>query len=234
MKQKISQDTRLLAKKNTPIYVSAPVNGKIPIYSDVAIFESSQCKPPCKQLGELEANTPLTVTGEVRTFEATDGKGGLPALLSYIEVQFESAGELKKGWILSDSVSKTNSAKLREDYLKKYTEQFPLEKSSTSFFSRACETIRAHMASPAPFVPGVENIHSVTLATIIDSHQFPQSVTTAASKLESIVGQCVIDPPNHIAVENLKGPISYDTFVLPTFQSCRRIYLGKRYDSLAR
>lgn len=204
------------AKDRAPLFIVPPSNGeKVFIFNQPGQALPS-CQAPCSLLAILPADSKVHTTGKTLSVE-TKSANGLPALETHVEIQFESNGEKKIGWIPLDQISASSTYELnkrfaRENYPEPLESKAPSEASSAGTWWQKLCGIRPE----APFIPKASDVHSAALKAILDRHKFPQTVTTVASKIEKLVGQCVIDPPNKISVKDLKGPISYDTFVLPT------------------
>ena len=65
------------------------------------------------------------------------------------------------------------------------------------------------------YTPNMSDVHSVTKKAIEDAKREKISVKETADKIGGLVGRCVIDPPDEIEPSKLKGPINYDSLVLP-------------------
>lgn len=199
-------------------FFSSPPEGSKAILYSQAVKSDADCLEKCQIIAQLPAGVELFPTGEHKSFESKSGSG-LPQLYNLLEVIYTQNDEPpKKAWVSAEMLSKKDPLKLRADYVANLREKNNLLKadsSNPSPFSQFCAKLRKTFFPETPLIEGVAEVHSIVLQTSIDSLKFPQSVTSAASKLEKYVGQCVIDPPNKISEKDLKGPISYDSLVLP-------------------
>ena len=85
------------------------------------------------------------------------------------------------------------------------------EAESNSF----CQFVSRWFGYSNIYTPNMSDVHSVTKKAIEDAKREMETVEKTADKIGPLVGRCVLDPPNEVSEGHLKGPINYDSLVLP-------------------
>ncbi len=81
--------------------------------------------------------------------------------------------------------------------------------------NRFCKFFSRFFFGSEIYTPNISDVHSVTRKAIEDAQRAKESVEVTSNKIAGIVGRCVLNPPDQVSENQLKGPINYDTLVLP-------------------
>lgn len=200
------------------IYPDIVPGAKLQILNLPGFRSADDCTPKCKIAHSISYNQEIIATGQkqVRSFEDDDGE---TVFEEYIEVETVVNQNLVKGWVPVDLTSHQ-----RPD------EETTTSESHNSWFSTTppkslaapkglirqfCSNVIDWVMPAKKFVPSEADMHSISRKAAEDATRDKLPLLQTTKIVEQLVGKCAIDDPKKLSESDLKGPISYDSIVLP-------------------
>ncbi len=201
------------------------------IFSKPGIFSHEECeqdaidyrKTPgrqCKVIGTPDNKSIIQPTGKI-DFRIAEDADGNETLFAYTQVNFSYQGDKGvvsgMGWIPQDYISfKPVSPSYKEIIVDKINR-------AQDWVKRNWNEICDPALKTAPVTPVHSVIKNLTdIAKVSEAitekiqilNKERKTVSEVADSLSSLVGKCVLNPPN-VAPQNFTGSIAYDQFALP-------------------
>ncbi len=217
------------------IYAQVDDGIKQPIFSLPGFVEVQDCeRANCKVVSSVDHQFKMVPTGNLK-FTERETSDGEKELVAFYEVRVPTTeGKFELGWIPKEQ---STSEKLDPSILisEQINARMEANRPSTILqaYDKVCRFFSGlRIGSNQIYTPNMSDVHSVSKKAIEEARSAKESVAVVAEKMSGLVGRCVLSPANQISEAKLKGPINYDTLVLP-YMTGLKYFSSTRPASLA-
>lgn len=224
------------AQERSVIYPDIIPGAKLEILSAPGFRSATECNSKCKLEYALPYDQEIVATGkkQVRSFEDQDGD---TVLEEYIEIETTVGLKAVKGWVPADLTShdRPSADPSMDDKTNAWFSTTPLARAEPqqNGFMKFCSGIKNFVFGSSIYEPGKSDIHSVSDKMKEDAAREKIPLYQTTKIVEQLIGKCAIENPKNLSEADLKGPISYDTFVLPTLMQQKfSIYKKEKDDAI--